>query len=429
MKKFNEILEKYLVPIGNYLAGNKYLQILRKAMLAIMPLTIAGSVILIINSFPFIDQIVPANIMAEIRDLLGVISSVSLSLVALYLAGVVSYYYAKHENTEPLFGLIVGVSSFLILTPLNMKVEGVEELITKVIPMSWLGGQGLFVAIITGFVAGTIFNGILKKDLTIKLPDSVPPMVAAPFKILIPAFITFLVFALIRYGMTFTSFGDIHTLFFNILQKPLMKLGSTLPAMIIIVIFIQIMWFMGLHGQSITKAVMLPIWEAATFANLAATQAGLKPEYIFTTQFHDVFIPIQFTSLIIACLLVSKSAQLKSVSKLSIGAACFNISEPVVFGAPVVLNVMLLIPWVLTMVVFVLITWAFMHFGLCPYPTGAVIPWTTPPFISGYLATGSIMGAVVQIINFVVGTLIYIPFVKMYDKTLVAQENGESVEA
>ena len=192
--------------------------------------------------------------------------------------------------------------------------------------------------------------------------------------------------------------------------------------MIVIVIFIQTMWFMGLHGQSITKAVILPVWEAATFANLAATQAGLKPEYIFTTQFHDVFIPIQFTSLIIACLLVSKSVQLKSVAKLSVGSAIFNISEPVVFGAPVVLNVMLLIPWVLVMVVFVLITWGAMASGLCPYPTGAVIPWTTPPFISGYLATGSIMGVVVQLVNFIVGTLIYIPFVKMYDKQLLKDE-------
>lgn len=425
MKKLNAFLEKYLVPFGTYLAGNKYLQILRKAMLATMPLTIAGSVILIINSFPFIDYIVPAHVMNEVRELLGVISKVTLSIVALYLSGAISYYYAKHEDTEPLFGLIVGISSFLILTPLSMKVEGVEEIIDKVIPMTWLGGQGLFVAIVTGFVAGKMFNGILKKDLTIKLPDSVPPMVAAPFRILIPAFITFLSFAVVRYGMTFTSYGDIHTLFFNILQQPLMNLGATLPAMIILVVFIQVMWFMGLHGQSITKAVMLPVWEAATFANLSATQAGLKPEYIFTTQFHDVFIPIQFTSLIIACLIVAKSSQLKSVSKLSIGSACFNISEPVVFGTPVVLNVMLLIPWVLVMVVFVLITWGAMYFGLCPYPTGAVIPWTTPPFISGFLATGSIMGAVIQLINFIVGTLIYIPFVKMYDKQLLKEEQAD----
>ena len=422
MKKFNQTLEKYLVPIGTYLSGNKYLQILRRAMLAIMPLTIAGSVVLIINSFPFIDNVIPLSIMTEVRSFLGIISSVSLSLVGFYLVGVVSYYYAKAEETEPLFAMIVGMSSFLILTPLTLRVEGIENLITSIIPMSWLGGRGLFTALITGFVSISIFNYFLKKNITIKLPDSVPPMVSAPFRILVPAFITFLVFAGIRYFFTFTSYGDVHTFFFDVLQTPLMKLGSSLPAMIIIVIFIQSMWFMGLHGQSIAKAVILPVWEAATFANLAATQAGLKPEYIFTTQFHDVFIPIQFTALIIACLLVAKSSQLKSVSKLSIGSACFNISEPIVFGAPVVLNVMLLIPWILTMIVFVLITWGFMASGLCPYPTGAVIPWTTPPFISGYLATGSIMGVVVQIINFVVGTLIYIPFVKMYDNQLLNEE-------
>ena len=233
MDKLNKVLEKYLVPIGSYLSSNKYLQILRKSMLAIMPLTIAGSVVLIINSFPFIDNVVPAAIMTEVRSLLGIISSVSLSLVAFYLAGVVSYYYAKEEKTEPLFAMIVGISSFLILTPLTLEVEGVKDLITNVIPMSWLGGKGLFVALITGFLSGYVFNTLLKKNLTIKLPSSVPPMVAAPFRILVPAFITFLVFAIIRYAFTFTPYGNVHTLFFDVLQTPLMKLGASLPAMIV----------------------------------------------------------------------------------------------------------------------------------------------------------------------------------------------------
>lgn len=429
MDKFQSKVEQVLLPIGTWVANNKYLTILRKSFMAVMPLTIAGSVALIIQCFPFIDKVIPANVMAEISSFLGVVSSASLSLVALFLAGAIGYYYAKDEGNEALFGMITGISSFLILTPLQMAVEGLEDVISGIIPMTWLGGQGLFVAMIVGFLSAIIFNRLMKSNLTIKLPDSVPPMVTEPFKVLVPIFLTFIVFATVRYAVSFTSYGDVHTFFFNVLQTPLMALGTSLPASILIVIFIQLMWFMGLHGQNIAGAVMTPIWQSAMLANLANVQAGLDPQYIFTDQFFTGFIWMQFSSLIIACLIAAKSEQLKAVGKISVGSACFNISEPIVFGAPVVLNFMILIPWVLTMVVFVIITWAAMNFGFCPLPLGTNIPWTTPPLISGWLITGSPMGAVLQIINVIVGVFIYLPFVKMYDKQLVEEESKAAIEA
>lgn len=429
MNVIQEKIEKFLLPIGTWVANNKYLTILRQSFMAVMPLTIAGSVALIIECFPFIDKIIPADVMTQISSFLGVVSSASLSLVALFLAGSIAYYYTKSEGNEPLFGMIAGISSFLIVTPLSMAVEGLEDILTGIIPMTWLGGQGLFVAMIVGFVAGIVFNKLMASKMTIKLPDSVPPMVTEPFKVLIPIFATFIVFATVRYALSFTTYGDIHTLFFTVLQTPLMALGTSLPASLIIVVFIQLMWFMGLHGQNIAGAVMTPIWQSAMLANLSAVQNGQAPEYIFTDQFFTGFIWMQFFSLIIACLISAKSSQLKAVGKISVGSACFNISEPIVFGSPVVLNFTLLIPWVLTMVVYVLITWASMNYGLCPKPIGTNIPWTTPPLISGWLITGSFMGAVVQVINLIVGTFIYLPFVKMYDKQLLKEENNREIEA
>ncbi|MCI9147463.1 MAG: PTS sugar transporter subunit IIC [Hungatella sp.] len=416
-------IEKVLLPIGTWLGENRYLTILRKAFMAVMPLTITGSIALIIQFFPFIDKIIPADIMMEISNFLGVVSSASLSLAALFLCASIGYYYTKEEGHEALFGAIVGFSSFLIVTPLEMAVEGLEGMLSGVIPMTWLGGQGLFVAIIIGFLSSFLFNKLMKSRYTIKLPDSVPPMVTEPFKVLIPQFLTFIVLAAIRYGISFTAFGDIHTLVFDILQTPLMALGTSLPASIIVVIFIQLMWFMGLHGQNIAGAVMDPIWQAAMIANLTAVQNGGTPQYIFTSQFFTGFIWMQFSSLIIACLIFAKSEQLKAVGKLSIGSACFNISEPIVFGGPVVFNFILLIPWVLSMVVYVIITWASMALGICPLPLGTNIPWTTPPLISGWLITGSPMGAVLQIVNVIVGIFVYLPFVKMYDKQLVEEES------
>ena len=425
MDKFQSKLEGILMPIGSKIANNKYLKVLQKSFIAVMPLTIAGSIALIISYFPFIDYVVPADVLNEIITFLDAMSSATLSIVALFLAGVIGYYYTRQEEHEGIFGAIVMICCFLIVTPMGWNEEGAFAYI----PMTWLGGQGLLTAMIVGFGGGVIYNKLMNSKMTIKLPESVPPMVAEPFKMLIPALATFLVFAAVRYGMSFTSFGDVHTFFFNVFQTTLMALGTSLPASIIIVVFIQVLWFMGLHGQNIAGSVMTPIWNAAMIANLTAVQSGQSPQYIFTGQFFTGFIWMQFVSLIVACLISAKSEQLKAVGKLSIGSACFNISEPIVFGSPVVLNFMLLIPWVVTMAVFVLVTWGFMQSGLCPYPLGADIPWTTPPLISGWLITGSPMGAVVQIVNVIIGTFIYLPFVKMYDKQLVKQEQVGQTEA
>lgn len=156
--------------------------------------------------------------------------------------------------------------------------------------------------------------------------------------------------------------------------------------------------------------------------NLAAYNAHKTLPYIITQQFASLFVVIAFISLVIAIVIVSKSNRLKEVGKLSLIPACFCISEPIVFGLPIVMNVILLIPWIIVRPVFGLITYAFMYFGLCPAPTGVTLPWTTPPILSGFLATNSIMGAVVQIICLIIGVLIFIPFVKILDKTYRKEE-------
>lgn len=418
MNTFQEKLETVLMPMSIKLSNNKILTIIRDSFIATLPLTIAGSLSLIIQSFPFIEYVVPDTVMAEVITFLDAISSATLSLIGMFLAGAIGYYYSKRENEAPLLGMIIALSSFLVVTPMGYN----EEAGFAFVPLTWLGGQGLFTAMIIGFLSSFVYIKLIKSNFTIKMPDSVPPMVSEPFRALIPSFCAFMVIAAIRYMMGFTPWGDIHTFFFEVVQKPMTVLGASLPASIIVVIIIQVLWFMGLHGQNIAGAVMTPIWTATMVANQSAVLNGQAPEHIFTGQFFTGFIWMQFCSLIIACAFFAKSSQLKTVGKISIGSACFNISEPIVFGSPVVLNFTLLIPWVLTMVVYVIVTWLFMYTGICPLPLGTDIPWTCPPLISGWLITGSFMGAIVQIINVIIGTFIYLPFVKVYDKQLLKEE-------
>ena len=148
MDKFQSKLEGILMPIGSKIANNKYLKVLQKSFIAVMPLTIAGSIALIISYFPFIDYVVPADVLNEIITFLDAMSSATLSIVALFLAGVIGYYYTRQEEHEGIFGAIVMICCFLIVTPMGWNEEGAFAYI----PMTWLGGQGLLTAMIVGFI-------------------------------------------------------------------------------------------------------------------------------------------------------------------------------------------------------------------------------------------------------------------------------------
>lgn len=426
MHKFQEKIENVIMPLGMKISQIKFLSILQKSFLSVISLTIIGSLVLIIRYFPFINYVIPESAMNEVGNFFGNISTVTTGCLALWLSGAIGYYYSEEEGNPKLFGLLTSLISFLIATPFSLIVEGLEQPITSgIIPTAYLGGNGLFSAILIGFLSAYVYNKVLNKGIVIELPDSVPPSVTEPFKVIIPTLFAFLVCTAIRYGFSFTSYGSIHEFFFTFLQTPLMLLGTSLPATLLVIVFVQVLWFVGLHGQNIAMAVMTPIWAAATVANYDAIQAGTNAPYIFTQQFFSAFVWIQFISLIIACLIGARSKQLKALGKISFPAGCFCISEPIVFGTPVVLNFYLLIPWVVVMLLFILIAWGAMALGICPNPIGAAIPWTTPPIISGWLVTGSFMGAIVNIIQIIVGTIVYLPFIKMYDKQLLKQEQGK----
>lgn len=421
---FQHTLEKVFVPFGKQLQTNRILIVLQKSFVATLPLSLSASIGLIISQFPFIDTVLPADVMNGIIVFFDAINTATLSLIGLYLAGIIGYNYAKESGHDGLLGLIVSMSSFLTLTPAGWS----DELNKAFFAATWLGTQGLLSAMLVGFLSSIVYNRLLDTKLKINLPDSVPPAVVRSFEALLPSMATFGLFGVIRFVVGFTLFGDVHTFLFTVFQTPLMGLGASIWTLLICAALVQILWFIGLHGQNIVYAPLNPVYIAATFANLEATTAGEPVPYIITGTFISAFVSMSFFSLVAAMVLFAKSEQLKAVSKVALPPACFNISEPTVFGCPIMFNVTLLIPWVLTTVVYVAITYISMETGICPAPTGADIPWTTPPIISGWLVVGSPMGAVVQIVNIIIGVLIYLPFLRIYDKQLLEGEQKRAAE-
>ncbi|HRL00603.1 MAG TPA: PTS transporter subunit EIIC, partial [Trichococcus flocculiformis] len=266
---------------------------------------------------------------------------------------------------------------------------------------------------------------ITKKGIVIKMPEGVPDAVARSFASLIPAISTLTVFLLLNALVSGVFTTNLHDVIYTVIQKPLVGLGSGLPATLLSLFFVQILWFFGLHGQIIVNSVMDPIWNTLALENLDAFKAGEALPHIITKPFMETFtvgLGGSGMTLMVVILMafVMKSRQMKDIGRLAIGPGLFNVNEPVIFGLPIVLNASILIPWVLTPLIVTTINYFSMASGLVPAPTGVTVPWTVPLFFSGMMATNSLMGGLLQLIDVAIVGVMWYPFLKVVDKANLA---------
>ena len=306
--------------------------------------------------------------------------------------------------------------------------EKTGDTINGIIPLSRLGSQGLFVAIIMSIFTIEIFNFIVKKNIIIKMPDSVPPAVSKSFAALIPGFFVIMIALIIRILFEVSPFGNIHKVVEMVLTKPLTALGGSFLGMTGLSFITNLLWSAGIHGSNlVTGGIAKPVLDTLMDQNRIALSAGKPLPNIVTTQFFDIFHNMGGSgttfSLAIMLLFLSKSKQLKEIGKLAIGPAFFNINEPILFGLPIVMNPILIIPFILAPLVTVMVTYLAMYSGLVAKVTGVALPWTTPPFISGFLATNHWTGTAIQVVNFFITAAIYYPFFKIWDDKKLQEES------
>ncbi|MUK87645.1 PTS cellobiose transporter subunit IIC [Ornithinibacillus sp. L9] len=422
MNKFMEFLENILLPIADKLNNNRYLSALRDGFMVALPLIIFGSIFVVIANFPFLDRLIGEEAFATYQDALGPASAATLSIMGMFVIVGIGYSLTKHYELEAIYGGVVALAAFLILTP--QVLEGVSG----VIPTASLGAQGMFLGIFTAFISAELYRFFVQKNWTIKMPAGVPDAVAKSFSALIPITLTLTAFLLVRIIFSYTPFDTVQNFIYTVIQQPLTALGSGLPATIIAVLLIQVFWFFGLHGQIIINSVFDPIWYTLNDENLQAFQAGLELPNVVTKQFIDTFLVGMGGSgmtlaVIILIFMIGRSRQLKELGKLGAPAGVFNVNEPIIFGLPIIMNPLVIIPWLLAPVVITIITYVAMSTGLVPKPAGIIVPWTTPPLLSGFLATGNAwQGAVLQAFNLLVVTLIWWPFLKILDKNYYENE-------
>ena len=447
--------------IAGKIGAQKHLVAIRDAFVAMLPLTMAGSVAVLLNVF-FRD--IPNNLgwtsfseaMKPLIELNGYVYFGTIAVMALIFAFALGYNRAQHEKVNPIAGGLVAFGAFVATIPQTVKIitelAGVDKTVIEAlkklgltllqeggktnletsqwgaITTAYAGATGLFTAVFIGLISSEIYCFLMNKKLIIKMPENVPPAVNKAFAAIIPGTIAIYVSALLGYLPSVLAHIPLNDLISSYVQKPLMGLSQGLGSVVLLSFLVQLFWFFGLHGHNVLGPVLDGIYLPALFENTAAYEASRSVEhlpYIWTRGSFDAYAQMGGSgvtiALIIAIFIFSKRKEYRTVAQLSAPMGVFNINEPVTFGIPMVLNPLFAIPWLIVPPICCAIAYLATVSGLIP-PVYQQIPWITPPGLYAFLATGgNIMAALVSLFNIFVAFLIWAPFV-------IAANKVEAVE-
>ena len=402
--------------------ANPYLAAVRNGLTLTLPIVMAGSFAVLLNNLPIVwyQETMVRFWGEQWRSFGGYIWNGTFAVMSFFMIYTISQSIGERHNVDhPMQQINPAIVALIAFSCLMTLIQPADEVFA--IPYLWAGIHGLFLAIVVSLLASFIFLRLLhipifrisfySEEADVSIPHA--------FNSLFPGLLTVLVFAALKACATAAGYPNIHQLVYDFLRNPFLKMGNTFLTSVIYNFVRHLFWFFGLHGSNILEPVTTELYISAMDANVAAFAAGAKPPFMFTKTFFDVFISMGGSGsticMIIACLLYSRRGSFRKIAQLSLFPALFNINEMMIFGIPIVLNPIYLIPFIGTPLVLSMTTCLAMWSGLVPY-TIQTVSWTTPILISGYAATNSYNGVVLQLVNIVIGVAIYLPFVKIGER-------------
>ena len=447
---------------GAWCGQNKYLSAIKNAFQNFMPLTIAGAIgvlwcnVLVSESSGLGMFFKPIMALDFLNPAFNAVNFCTISCITVGITLGISQEIGVWNMGADRAGYVpglVGLAAWLSVTNTVQSIDLISVTdkagkalgsVTKFLDLpdgatvstitaingNELGATGLFTGMIIGILAVELFCALEKVDaLKIKMPEQVPPGVARAFEVLVPAAIVLIITACIGsfcYDLTGLYLNDVIK---NSIQGPLGAVGASIPGVMIIYLIIMLFWLVGIHGNNMLSAVKEALFTPLALENVEAFDKGQEPKNIINMYF------LQMTGefggsgvtigLVISILIFGKREDNRAIATLSVVPGLFNINETVTFGIPMVLNPILGIPFVIAPIVTIIIGYILTVIGFCPVAC-LTVPWTTPPILFGFLATGAdIMGAVTQAILVVVSTVIYAPFLLAYEK----YQNKQAAEA
>ena len=430
MNKFLEKLGERLGKIMDFLTTQKHFSAMKDGITISIPLTIIGAIATLLANPPIPSNMDMSSFLGKILSVwksfatsnggtLNMISNITMGSLSLFVVLSITYVLAGSYSMNKLNAMVCALISFLIVAAPFNTVEG-----ARIIPTTYLDAKGLFTAMLVAMISVEITRFLLKKKLRIKMPESVPPMIAGQFESLVPIVVNVLFWMFISWVVQSIT-GVLLPQFILDILKPLIATSNSWVMVIIIGLFINGFWMFGLHGGNIVGAVINPFLLINLNDNIAAYAAGQEIPNILVSNFHVMFM--QFggapaaLAILIAILICSKSAHQRSIAKAAIIPSLFNISEPVLFGLPIVLNPILAIPVLVVPILNGLVFYFLMYFNVLGRMVLS-IPWTIPGFIGGVIATLDWKVAVVWFVLLAVDVVLFMPFIKMYDAKLEKSE-------
>ena len=429
---FINFLEEKLMPVASNLSEQRHLKSIRDGIISTIPLTIIGGISLIL-AFPPVDpsRTEATNIFKKFllgwhswannnMDAILTPFNMTMAIMSLFAAMAIAYSlakeYQKQVQINPLSSAIIsGIVFLLISAP---AVDGT-------IPMAYLDAKGLFTAMIIGLVTVEVTKVLLKRGVTIKMPEGVPPAVSTSFSALIPMIVNVIVFYTINLILISVAGSNIPETIMKGLT-PALNAADSIWFVLVMIIITHLLWFVGVHGAAIIGTITGPFFTQNIMANAASKVAGQPMEFVWTEPLWALIVTLggSGATLALAVLMLrSKSSQLKTVGRVGILPGLFNINEPILFGTPLILNPMMLIPLVLAPSVNGIIGYFAIKSGLVGKAYVAV-PWTTPAFIGLPLATVDWKAFVLVVLVFFIDMAIYYPFFKPYEKILLEEEKA-----
>ncbi len=443
---FNQTLNEKVVPVVMKFVNLKGVQALKDGVLYTLPLNIIGSMFLLIACFP-----VPAvvDFFAAIfgpswNDPLFKLKDATMGIMALVSVTGMAYIYAKNEGIEPFAPSALSLSVFVLLTNNFVMFAPAKDAapvaVGGVIPTNVLDGKGMVAAIIIALLVASSYCTLMKKNITIKMPEGVPQGVANAFSALIPATIILIAADAIYAICKFAFNSSLLDIIYKVLQVPLQGASDSLPGVMLIAFSVPFLWFFGIHGGATIGGVVTGLLNANTADNALLQKAGTLDlahgAHIVTMQFYDNFINMAGSGhtlgFAILMVLFAKSSQYKQLGRLALPANLCNINEPILFGTPIVMNPIMGVPFIITPLINATLLYLAIKFQILA-PMGATMPpWTTPPILGGFLI-GGFGYAAAQALFLVIGLVIYFPFFKKVDAMayadeVAAQHHGEAAQ-
>ncbi|MFC0278029.1 PTS sugar transporter subunit IIC [Enterococcus devriesei] len=439
MKFDMQKVQEPLLKASAWVEGNTILQAIKNAFVRTIPFTVVGSFSNLIKmqlDALIKNQHIDNVILTNISELFGYLGNATLGIVALIVVFSSAYSYAvelkRKENNErlnPIIATLLAFAAYFVMVPKNVNFIDPKAKIIEGFSTSFFSYEGMFTGLIVGMISVALFAKFTRSKFTIKMPGNVPQNVFDSFFSLIPISEVLLIFGVVRIIIESLGYVSLLQMISDVLIKPLLSVGTGLPAILVVILLQQILWFLGLHGFNIVWGVVSAFWLPLFLENVAkfAETQSFAGITISPNTMTNVYAMIGGSGatfgLIIAMLIFTKKGEKeREVAKLALIPGCFGINEPVIFGLPIVLNPLMFIPWILVPIINAIIAYIVTSLGWV-VPLVVLNSGNEPIFISTWvLGAFHLSPVILTAVLVVLDVVLYAPFVVLNQRNERAEQ-------